>query len=406
MAKILVVGGSLGGLFVGNLLHCAGHEVHILEKVLGSLDGRGAGIVTHPSLMQALSLVGITLDDNIGVPVQGRVTLDAKGDTIAQMHLPQVLTSWSRLYHLLKEKFPASRYHGGKALHRLEQDTAHVTAYCEDGTQFTGDLLIASDGLRSAVRAILCPKAMPEYAGYVAWRGVCDEHLLSQHTLNTLFEYFSFGLPEGEQILGYPVAGLNNNITPGNRRYNFVWYHQAPANNALRDLLTDADGNYFPQGIAPVKVSYKHIAHIRERARKTLAPQWAEVLEKTGMVFFQPIYDVYSEKIAFEKIALMGDASFVARPHVGMGVSKAAEDAMSLCNYIEQLGASPEAILAYQDDRLRIGQRVIARAQYLGQYMSAQGQEELKKDLQGIAKRVMAETAVDITTLLQSQDPI
>ncbi len=406
MAKILVVGGSLGGLFVGNLLHCAGHEVHILEKVLGSLDGRGAGIVTHPSLMQALSLVGITLDDNIGVPVQGRVTLDAKGNTIAQMHLPQVLTSWSRLYHLLKEKFPASRYHGGKALHRLEQDTAHVTAYCEDGTQFTGDLLIASDGLRSAVRAILCPKAMPEYAGYVAWRGVCDEHLLSQHTLNTLFEYFSFGLPEGEQILGYPVAGLNNNITPGNRRYNFVWYHQAPANNALRDLLTDADGNYFPQGIAPVKVSYKHIAHIRERARKTLAPQWAEVLEKTGMVFFQPIYDVYSEKIAFEKIALMGDASFVARPHVGMGVSKAAEDAMSLCNHIEQLGASPEAILAYQIDRLRIGQRVIARAQYLGQYMSAQGQEELKKDLQGIAKRVMAETAVDITTLLQSQNPI
>jgi hypothetical protein len=89
-----------------------------------------------------------------------------------------------------------------------------------------------------------------------------------------------------------------------------------------------------------------------------------------------------------------------------MGVSKAAEDAMSICNYIEQLGASPEAILAYQDDRLRIGQRVIARAQYLGQYMSAQGQEELKKDLQGIAKRVMAETAVDITTLLQSQDPI
>ncbi len=406
MAKILVVGGSLGGLFVGNLLHCAGHEVHILEKVLGSLDGRGAGIVTHPSLMQALSLVGITLDDNIGVPVQGRVTLDAQGDTIAQMHLPQVLTSWSRLYHLLKEKFPASRYHGGKTLHRLEQDSSHVTAYCEDGTQFTGDLLIASDGLRSAVRAILCPKAVPEYAGYVAWRGVCDEYLLSQHTLNTLFEYFSFGLPEGEQILGYPVAGLNNNITPGNRRYNFVWYHQAPADNALRDLLTDADGNYFPQGIAPVKVSYKHIAHIRERARKTLAPQWAEVLEKTGMVFFQPIYDVYSEKIAFEKIALMGDASFVARPHVGMGVSKAAEDAMSLCNHINQLGASPEAILAYQDDRLRIGQRVIARAQYLGQYMSAQGQEELKKDLQGIAKRVMAETAVDITTLLQSQNPI
>ena len=56
MAKIIIVGGSLGGLLVGNLLRSKGHEVDILEKVPGSLDGRGAGIVPHPILIKALEM--------------------------------------------------------------------------------------------------------------------------------------------------------------------------------------------------------------------------------------------------------------------------------------------------------------------------------------------------------------
>jgi 2-polyprenyl-6-methoxyphenol hydroxylase-like FAD-dependent oxidoreductase len=71
----------------------------------------------------------------------------------------------------------------------------------------------------------------------------------------------------------------------------------------------------------------------------------------------------------------MGDASFVARPHVGMGVSKAAEDALSIMKHIEALGATPQALEQYQNERLIPCQRVVARAQYLGKFMTAQGQE-------------------------------
>jgi 2-polyprenyl-6-methoxyphenol hydroxylase-like FAD-dependent oxidoreductase len=400
MAKIIIVGGSLGGLFAANLMHQRGHEVTLLEKVVGSLDGRGAGIVTHPSLMQALTLCGIKTDNNIGIPVDRRVTLDQLGHDIAEMTLPQILTSWSKLYHLLKENLPSHLYLDGKSIKGLDQDEHSATVHCEDGTSYTGDLIIASDGLRSSVRHLLAPNVVPEYAGYVAWRGVCDEHLLSKLSLSTLFETFGFGLPPGEQILGYPVAGLNNNIQTGQRRYNFVWYRKT--NEAeLVDLLTDADGNYYPQGISPIKVSWKNIATIREAARKTLAPQWAELLEKTALVFFQAIYDVYSEKITFNRVGLMGDASFVARPHVGMGVSKAAEDAMCLCEVIDQFGANAQALSTYENIRLPIGQKIIERARYLGEYMTEQGQEELKKDLPGIAKRVMLETAVDLSKQLQ-----
>ena len=42
-----------------------------------------------------------------------------------------------------------------------------------------------------------------------------------------LFESMTFCLPPGEQFLGYPVAGPDNDLRPGHRRYNVVWYRPA-----------------------------------------------------------------------------------------------------------------------------------------------------------------------------------
>ena len=402
MAKILVAGGSLGGLFAANMLLRQGHDITLLEKATGSLDGRGAGIITHDALAQALRAAGATVDHTLGVPVSERVTLGVDGNTLGEMGLPQILTSWSRLYHLLKEIFPTDRYLQGKSVKTISQDSSSVRVQCEDGSQYEADLLIASDGIRSGVRAQLAPEIQPEYAGYVAWRGICDEACLSQRTLDTLFNRFGFSLPDGEQMLGYPVAGSGNDTRIGKRSYNFVWYRPASEDKELVSLLTDDDGHYYPMGIPPLKVSWRHIAQMRQVAREILAPQFAEILEKTAAPFLQAIYDVRSEQIVFGRIALMGDAAFVGRPHVGMGVTKAGDEAMVITKYISQFGATPQALQAYSDERLKLGQQVVARAQYLGRYMQAQGSKG-KRDVEHLkrnADTVMAETAVDISELL------
>jgi 2-polyprenyl-6-methoxyphenol hydroxylase-like FAD-dependent oxidoreductase len=402
MAKILVIGGSLGGLFAANILLRQGHDVVLLEKTVGSLDGRGAGIVTHDALADALRAAGVTVDETLGVPVTKRVTLGADGQSLGEMELAQVLTSWSRLYHMLKESFPSERYLQGKNVKSLTQDANSVQVFCEDGSRFNAELLIASDGIRSAVRAQVAPQIQPQYAGYIAWRGVCDEACLSKYTLETLFNRFGFCLPNGEQMLGYPVAGSGNDTRPGKRRYNFVWYRPASEHKELVSLLTDDDGHYYPTGIPPLKVSWRHIAHMRKVAQEILAPQYAEILEKTAAPFLQAIYDVRSEQIVFGRIALMGDAAFVGRPHVGMGVTKAGDEAMAIAKHIAALGATPAALNAYEEERLKLGQQVVARAQYLGRYMQAQGSkgnrdnEKLKRN----ADTVMAETAIDISDLL------
>ena len=402
MAKILVVGGSLGGLFAANILLRQGHDVTLLEKAIGSLDGRGAGIVTHDALADALREAGISIDSSLGVAVSKRVTLGSNGETIGEMPLQQILTSWSQLYHLLKENFPSERYLQGKQVKTVTQDANSVQLTCEDGSHYQAELLIASDGIRSTVRAQVAPNIQPQYAGYIAWRGVCDESHLSRYTLDTLFNFFGFCLPNGEQMLGYPVAGSGNDTRPGKRRYNFVWYRPASEDSELVKLLTDADGHYYPTGIPPLKVSWRHIAQMRNIARDILAPQYAEILEKAPSPFLQAIYDVRSEQIVFGRIALMGDAAFVGRPHVGMGVTKAGDEAIAIAHHITKLGPTSAALEAYSQERLSLGQQVVARAQYLGRYMQAQGGKDTRdgNSLRRNADTVMAETAIDISTLL------
>jgi 2-polyprenyl-6-methoxyphenol hydroxylase-like FAD-dependent oxidoreductase len=398
MSRILVIGGSLGGLLAANVLHRQGHDVCVLEKVRGSMDGRGAGIVTHDALFAGLQRAGLNIEDSLGVPVRQRVALSAEGGTEVCIDMPQVLTSWSRLYDLLHQLLPAERYVQGVTVQRIEQHAggAVVHGLGADGPQlWPADLVIASDGIRSAVRQQLAPQVQPRYAGYVAWRGVCDEAVLSERTLKSVFETFGFGLPAGEQLIGYPVAGPGNDTRQGHRAYNFVWYRPA-AGDTLTRLLTDADGVIHQGGISPNKVDWRQVADMRQAARSLLAPQFAEMIEKTAQPFLQPIYDLSSERIAFDRVALMGDASFVARPHIGMGVTKAAQDAVALADAISQHGATPQALLAYEKQRVPECEAALERARWLGAYMQAQTRSPGAHLPARSAREVVSETAIDM----------
>ena len=397
MARVLVVGGSLGGLMAAGMLHCAGHEVQLLERSPRSLQGRGAGIVTHDSLRSALRQAGVVVDDSLGVAVQSRVVLHASGAAQCTWQYPQVLTSWGRLYALLSAALPATCQRLGAAVVSVQQDASGVQATLATGETVQGDLLIACDGLRSSVRGQWLPAVQPHYAGYVAWRGVCDETVLSRHTRATLFDHFGFGLPDGEQLIGYPVAGASDRTDVGHRRWNFVWYRPAAAGAELAALMTDADGVHHPEGIAPQQVSWRHIAGMRQAARDLLAPQFAEVLEKTALPFLQPIYDLVSPRLDFGRIALLGDAAFVARPHVGMGVSKAGEDAMALAACIAADGATPPALQRYSAERHPAGLAVVQRARRLGAYLQGQavGTDHDPEHRARRALEVMQQTAIE-----------
>ena len=133
---------------------------------------------------------------------------------------------------------------------------------------------------------------------------------------------------------------------------------------------------------------------MREDARRLLAPQFAETVEKCGQPFLQPIHDFCSDEIAQGRVALLGDAAFVARPHVGMGVTKAMQDAVALAEALRTHGPGPEALQAYARARVPASREVVQRSRRLGAYMQVCGQDGNTAQPRD-ALAVMAETAVD-----------
>lgn len=363
--RAIVVGGSISGLFAALLLQRHGWDVHVYERSAGALAGRGAGIVAQPELREALAAAGIGDIGAVGVQVETRILLDRNGREMMRHPCPQTVTSWERVHGLLRARFADARYHAGRELRHLDDSGPRAIAHFTDGSVVEADLVVGADGNRSTVRQQLFPEAQLEYTGYVAWRSLIDERAFSAATHQRIFWTMAFGLPPGEQFLGYPVTGPNDDMTAGNLRYNVVWYR--PADEAgLTRLLTDASGRHHPISIPPPLVRPEVRAELLAEAERLLAPEYREAVSLFPQLILQPIYDLESMRLAAGRIAIIGDAAFVARPHVAAGVIKAADDVSALVAALDTEPNVADALARFESERIAVGKRIVARARQMG----------------------------------------
>ena len=395
--RALVIGGSMSGLLAALALRSRGFDVSVYERVAEPLAGRGAGIVAQPELKGALRALGLDADSDLGVEVPTRVMYARDGGITHRIDWSQTMTSWDRVFHLLKAALPQVLYHRGKELRQIAQSAQGVAAHFADGSVAQGDLQVGADGIRSTVRQQFLPDVIPLYAGYTAWRGLVNESAFPPTLHRDLFEHFSFCLPDNEQMLGYPVAGPNNDLQEGRRRYNFVWYRPASEAQELPRLLTDDFGRTHVLSIPPPLIARDVIADMREAAAGVLAPQFNEMVGLCEQPFLQPIYDLEVPHMAFGRVALAGDAAFVARPHVGAGVAKAADDALALADALAADADIESALKRFEAVRLPVGNKIIARTRHLGAYVQADLKTEAERAYAArhrTPEAVLAETAI------------
>jgi 2-polyprenyl-6-methoxyphenol hydroxylase-like FAD-dependent oxidoreductase len=395
--RAVIIGGSMSGLLAALFLRRHAWRVDVYERSPIALVGRGAGIMTHPEMHRALAELGIDSSRDFGVPVEHRLVLDRAGDVICERRYPQVATSWNRLFDMLAAALGAEHYHLGKDLRDVSQPGDAVTAHFTDGTTEIADLLIGADGFRSTVRALLLPEARPVYAGYVGWRGLADEADVAAILAPKVLSSLSFILPPGEQFLGYPVAGPGNDLRPGHRSWNVVWYRPADEATEVPRLLTDEAGHRHEMSIPPPLVARVVIAEMRDAAARLLPTQMLAAVHRLKQPFLQPIYDLESGHIAFGRVALMGDAAFVVRPHVGAGIVKAMGDAAALADALTREESVEAALRAYEAERIGLGRKFVAQARLLGSYLRRRfGTPEERERAAFYAEpaRVLAETAV------------
>ncbi|KAL2073827.1 hypothetical protein VTL71DRAFT_11153 [Oculimacula yallundae] len=358
--KVIIVGGSLGGLMSGLMLKHLGHNVQIFERnPTAMLQDLGAGIVFGPEAQEFFA-IHVKTNRPMSVPSHRRQTLDRDGKAIEQNDKRQEMVSWDLLYNALRACFDGveSKYcdvpeevdgegkaeylYARKVVGVRDMDGGVEVEYEVEGIEGRGDgrtrretadLVIAADGPSSSVRKLLLPDVEREYVGYVAWRGTVPENEASELMKETFVDHFTFFHAPGCQILAYLIPGKNGSLEPGCRLMNWVWYYNYPSSSPeYTDLMTDISGHkhHFSMPVGKIKPHLQ--AEIKDTATSILPAAFSELVRKTEHPFVQCITDVMSPRMSFfnNKLLLVGDAIAGFRPHTAASTSQAAYDALLL----------------------------------------------------------------------------
>ena len=367
MPHVGVIGGSIGGLTAALVLRDLGCEVDVFERSGTALEARGAGIGLHPMTTRFFSESSELDAAMVEIELPWLQFLSARGERIYQERMNYRFSSWNTIYRVLAQCFDESRHHLGSEVVDFRQDDKGVTVRLTDGTAHTFDMLVCADGISSQARARLLPGARARYAGYVAWRATVPESELAPATSETFRDSITYSLLPSGHVLVYPIPSLDGSLEPGRRLANLVWYHNYEEGGALDDLMTDRFGQRQVLSLPPGTVRGEHVAWTKEFADVHMAPAIAEILHRTPDPFVQVIHDIDVERMAFGRIALIGDAAFAVRPHAAAGTAKACADAWALGDALCEADGDPvDALARWEPGQLALGRQLLERTRDMG----------------------------------------
>lgn len=364
--KAIVVGGSVGGLFIGVLLQRAGWNVEIYERSSSGLAGKGAGLVPQHEISAILREIDREDVLRTAVVANERIFLDRDGEIQGLLRTPQAQMSWDLLFQEWRDQISSQQYHLGRGVASVTSAEDHAAVHFDDGSVERGDIVIGADGIGSVVRPFVAPESEPQYVGYAAFRGLSPERDLPERSAALLSDRFTFFDTPGSQYLGYTVAGPDGSILRGTRRYNWVWYRQLSSEEFARALESNkGERRTFSAPLGGLSDRTKE--ELRAAARTRLPTVLSDIITNENAPFLQGIFDYEAPVMYRGRVALLGDAAFVVRPHTAMGVAKAAADAMELRSALGRETSIETALRRYSMSRMPAGLKIARYGQRLGQ---------------------------------------
>ena len=337
--RALIIGGSVGGLFAAHLLNSIDWDVEVFERVDDDLASRGAGIGTHPVLREIMRRLGLSIDNSIAVATSSYICRDRTGRLILELPTSRMMSAWAPLYRGLRDNLRRARYHRGKDCLEVRFSGGSVT--------------------RRLCRR-LAGNGRPAESGPTACAPRCAASF--SRTSSPPTPGTSPGVRWCQSETWHPRRARcsSASISSACRRASWrcaTWCRRATAARAWATATTiwcgtgprtrphsqtsapTRRGASTVAAIPPPLIRPEVIADLRQFARAELSPPLFDVVDRTEQPFFQSIHDLASPRVVFGRVAMLGDAAFVARPHVGAGVTKAALDALCLVEAISAAGA-------------------------------------------------------------------
>src|SRR3954453_79957 len=359
----VVVGGSIGGLTTALLLRDLGWDVDVFERSTRD-DARGGGIVLQTDTIRwftersTQALESLTTSTNF-------VQYLGIGNHVAHREYAQwSYSSWATLHSALLRDFGAERHRRGHRAVAVAQDASTATVEFDNGSFATGDLVVFADGVNSMGRQYVSPNTPVRYSGYIGWRGLVSERLLSNETRAVIEDSVTYALLPDSHVVMYPVpSSIKGGRTE--RLMNFVWYRNVPAGSQLDQFVGGASDGVL--SLHPDNVPHIEVERMRMDAARDLPPAAAEVVLRCDAPYVQVVSDIRAAQMVRGRVAILGDAACAARPHAAAGTAKAAADAWSLATAIEKTDGLEQALQVWEPIQLALGAQLESRVQAMGE---------------------------------------
>ena len=347
---VLIAGGGIGGLTLALSLHQIGIDCRVFESV-AELRPLGVGINVLPhavrelielGLMDKLDAAGVRTKELSYFSKQGKPIWTEPRGIEAGYKWPQISVHRGILHQILldavKERLGEDSVLTSHHLSQFTDKPDGVAATFidkatgKDAGSYHGTLLVAADGVHSAVREKLYPlEGPPLWNGRILWRGITEsDKFLSGRTM----------IMAGHEILKFVCYTISNAPLP-NGKYLVNWVaerHLPPSYNWRRE-------------------DYNRTANLDE-----FLP-WFEDwqfgwLDVPGLIrncphsYEYPLVDRDPvDRWTFGNVTLMGDAAHPMYPIGSNGASQAILDARVITREILNHGETPAALLAYEAER-------------------------------------------------------
>lgn len=343
--KIAVVGGGIAGLGFALALQQRGLACDVYETV-PEVKELGVGITLLPHAMRELAALGVQPElEAVGIENLESVFFNRYGQFIfreprgrhAGYALPELGVHRGKLHRILYEaalaRLGAARVHtdhrcvaveqgeGGATLHFVSSATGQARA------PVPADIVVACDGVNSAVRRQFYPDEKLAFAGINTWRGV------TRHApILTGKSYLRVGSIETGKMVIYPI--VDNVDGQGRQLINWVAEIRR-ADASMNDWNRAGDLADFRGIFANWRFDWLDVAALIENAEQIL---------EYPMVDKDPV-----AQWTFGRVTLMGDAAHPMYPRGSNGSAQALIDARTLAEALVACvreGGDPRAALA------------------------------------------------------------
>lgn len=328
-AKVLVIGGGIGGLAAARAIRLKGIAVDLIE-IESDWTVYGVGICQPINALRALDTIGLAQRCiERGAPFNGWRVCDANGrifiDAPGRQHDGEKLPNLNGITRPVLHSILISGANEvgvhirlGVAVAKLVQYDSEVEVSFTDNTTGRYDLVVGFDGTRSETRKFLFGDAyQPSFTGQGTWR----YNLPRPPEIDTGMLFYG----EGTKVGLCPLAKDKMYLFVVTAETDGTWYSGAGLANEMRSRIAGYG---------------EMISCLRKQ------------IVDPGEVVYRPMLVSLIEEPWYKgRVMVAGDAAHATTPHLAQGAAMAIEDGVVLAEVLSQSDDLDVALSAFMRRR-------------------------------------------------------